>query len=568
MQRHAARHGVPLHAAIISTLVFLTCLSTAPGYATSSTTMTVNSRADPGSVGDMMLTLREALRLANGTLSWSALEPAEQAQVTCSAPPCTPGAASTDTIRFDPMVFPVDAPAWITLTTALPPLSGGGDMLDASGAGVILDGLLAGPDVSGLVISSGSNGNTIRGLQIVRFSGYGILVRGNTNRIEGNLVGLTWANVPEYGNIEAGIRIEAGAQGNVVGGTSAETRNVISGNGRSPGGSSPAAGHGLWISGASDNQIIGNYIGMNRDQTGSLGNLRAGILVDAGSQRNQIGGSNAGEGNLIVGNNASGIEIAGEGTAGQIVQGNTISGNGSDGLRLKSGAQQNTIGGNATGARNVITGNAGAGLFVRDSTTIYNLLARNLSYGNVGLGIDLAPFGVTLNDPEDLDTGPNELLNFPDFFSPATQAQIQGSACSGCVIELYKASGPGNGQGLFFVTATNADVRGVFTFTQPGLAYGTWVSATATDSHGNTSEFATNIQVGGHRTCSQPFPQFPDFTGEGNIDARDLLFVTARWQARQPDPPYLDDFDLDGDGVISIKDIQAVAKHWAEVCSE
>ena len=568
MRRHAARHGVPLLAATISTLVFLTILITAPGYATSSTTITVNSRADPGSIGDSTLTLREAIRLANGTLSWSALEPAEQALVTCSPPPCTPGAASTDTIRFDPMVFPVDAPAWITLTTALPPLNGGGDTLDGSGAGVILDGLLAGPDVSGLEIRSGSNGNTIRSLQIVRFSGYGILIRGNTNRIEGNLVGLTRANLPEYGNIEAGIRIEAGARDNIVGGTSAEARNVISGNGRSPGGASPAAGHGLWVSGASDNLIIGNIIGMNRDQTGNLGNLRAGVLVDGGAQRNQIGGSSAGEGNLIVGNNASGVEIAGNGTSGQMVRGNTISGNGSDGLRLKSGAQQNTIGGNVAGARNVITGNAGAGIFVRDSTTVYNTLSRNLSYGNVGLGIDLAPFGVTLNDPEDLDAGPNDLLNFPDFFPTATQDQVQGSACSGCVIELYKASGPGNGQGLFFVTATNADVRGVFTFTHPGLAYGTWASATATDHNGNTSEFATNVQVGGNRTCSQPFSQFPDFTGEGNIDVQDVLFVTARWQARWPDPPYLDDFDLDGDGVITIKDIQEVAKHWTEVCSQ
>lgn len=501
MRSHAARHGVPAVAIIFSTLfstLLLLSLVTLPGYATSSTTITVNSTQVPRVVQDGKITLDEAILLANGDpFLWNSLDPNERAQVTCDPAPCTPGASSADTIRFDPGVFPVAAPAFITVTSALPALTGGFDVIDGTDAGVILDGLNSDLDTPGLEIRS--DGNTIRALQIVRFYGPGILIRGNNNRVTGNLIGLTSAGLPGYGNAESGVRIEAGSEGNWIGGVGDQARNVISGN-----------GYGILIAGANANVIAGNYIGTNRDGTGSLGNQQAGIWIGGNAHDNRIGGTG--------------------------------------------------------GARNLIFGNRGAGIFVTGNSTRYNTLARNLTDDNGSLGIDLAPVGPTANDPDDIDLGPNDLLNYPEF-RLATMAQIRGSACLGCIVELYKASQEGGyGQGLFFVTSTTADVHGVFTFTNPGLAYGTWATATATDNLGNTSEFAANVQVGGPRACSQPWSDFPDFDGSGRIGIEDVMRVTARWQAAWPDPPYLDDYDLNQDHLINASDIQAVLNHWREEC--
>ena len=56
----------------------------------------VNSNADPGTLGDAELTLREAMRLAVGELTVGELSLAESQQVSGS-----PGSGSSDVIRFD-----------------------------------------------------------------------------------------------------------------------------------------------------------------------------------------------------------------------------------------------------------------------------------------------------------------------------------------------------------------------------------------------------------------------------------------------------------------------------------
>ena len=100
-------------------------------------------------------------------------------------------AQSGDTITFDPSVFPPAAPATIFLQaddfdSSLPNITQGGITIDASNAGVILDGRdIQGDHVNGLEIYS--NGNTIRGLQIINFSGSGIaLCGGSHNTIGGD----------------------------------------------------------------------------------------------------------------------------------------------------------------------------------------------------------------------------------------------------------------------------------------------------------------------------------------------------------------------------------------------
>jgi hypothetical protein len=91
-------------------------------------------------------------------------------------------------------------------------------------------------------------------------------------------------------------------------------------------------GHGILVNGASDNIIIGNYIGTNATGTQARGNFGSGIFVTTGA-RNRIGtdGDNVNdvaEANVISGNNTYGVwinggpaESGGLGTAQQWISG-------------------------------------------------------------------------------------------------------------------------------------------------------------------------------------------------------------------------------------------------------
>ena len=67
----------------------------------------------------------------------------------------------------------------------------------------------------------------------------------------------------------------------------------------------------------------GNLIGTDWTGTLPLGNTGAGVLVDAGSSSNTIGGPVGGARNVISGN-AEGIEITGTTTTGTDIAGNLI----------------------------------------------------------------------------------------------------------------------------------------------------------------------------------------------------------------------------------------------------
>src|SRR5207248_1787889 len=99
-----------------------------------------------------------------------------------------------------------------------------------------------------------------------------------------------------------------------------------------------------------------NYIGT--DGSIALGNATAGLIVDGGSKNNTIGGTTAGDRNLVAAND-KGVVIAGSGAIGNVVEGNYIGtnaagsgaiGNGKDGVLVYNGATTNTIGGTANGA--------------------------------------------------------------------------------------------------------------------------------------------------------------------------------------------------------------------------
>ena len=146
------------------------------------------------------------------------------------------------------------------------------------------------------------------------------------------------------------------------------------------------------------NVIEGNLIGTDISGSIALGNTGEGIVI-AYAQSNTIGGTAAGEGNVISGN-VYGINIL-DGASDILVAGNLIGvssdgtaaiANSLDGIILQGATTGDTIGGNSAGTGNVISGNASAGVEISGSGTTGNVVAGNLigtgSTGTVAIAND------------------------------------------------------------------------------------------------------------------------------------------------------------------------------------
>ena len=127
----------------------------------------------------------------------------------------------------------------------------------------------------------------------------------------------------------------------------------------------------------------GNFIGTDVSGTFDLGNNGDGLLVYASG--NTIGGTSSATRNVISGNGENGIEINST-SAGSVVQGNFIGTNATGTVAVGNSrwgiimnhAANNTIGGSAAGAGNVISGNLSYGVVLYGPTTTSNDLRGNL----------------------------------------------------------------------------------------------------------------------------------------------------------------------------------------------
>ena len=265
---------------------------------------------------------------------------------------------------------------------------------NATGTGAI-------PNQVGVVLTSGASNNMVGGTSV----GAGNLISGNSgsagvylsavgttlNTIAGNLIGTNAAGTAALANADTGITIANGAENNFIGGTSPSTRNVISGNGQS----------GIYLL-ASSNFVRGNYIGTDIVGASAIPNVH-GIRLQ--SDFNTIGGANAAERNTISGNLSAGITIPA--ASDNVILGNFIGTNSTGslavgngfGIEIRDGATRNQIGGAAEGSANVISGNLGSGIQMGHAGAPENIVQGNLigtdasgSYaiGNLGLGIYLA----------------------------------------------------------------------------------------------------------------------------------------------------------------------------------
>ena len=155
---------------------------------------------------------------------------------------------------------------------------------------------------------------------------------------------------------------------------------------------------------------------------------------------------------------------------------------------------------------------AGSGIILTppvDPAGVHNRFTANRIHSNGGLGIDLGNDGVTVNDDADLDAGPNDLLNYPTldtvFLVENDSFYVAGNACPNSRVELFLAqrylgddtiSDPTHhGEAWQYLGAAIAEGDGHFAFPKVGEGYWSYVTATATDPLGNTSEFSLNRQL-------------------------------------------------------------------------
>ena len=257
--------------------------------------------------------------------------------------------------------------------------TGGGNTITGSDIGTNAAGTAALPNGRDgiLIINSASNQISVN---IVSANvDHGVEVDGaaaTANVVAGNYIGTDASGTVDLGNGGIGATIGSGAHDNTIGGTSgAPTRNVISGNN--------GIGVSISSSGASGNLVQGNYIGTNASGTAAIGNSLHGVRVDSGAHDNTVGGTTAAARNIISGNTAAGVYVTDAGTTLNVVEGNyvgtdatgTIAVGNAGGLQIYNGADHNTIGGPSASARNVVSGNvSGVYLF---SSGAGNLVQNN-----------------------------------------------------------------------------------------------------------------------------------------------------------------------------------------------
>ena len=261
---------------------------------------------------------------------------------------------------------------------------------------ITLNGSSAGSNVNGLELAGGND--VVLGLAIDSFSGNGIQLDGKNNTISGNYIGVDATGTKAAGNGGCGVNAIWSSSGNVIGGTTALTRNVISANGASD----PYNCRGVLLNGSNKNTIEGNYFGTNAAGTAALGNFGDDVCLVSASN-NTIGGTAPGAGNLISGSGRVGIWLNGWTTNYNTIQGNLIGtdvtgtkalGNQITGI-MSAGSGNNLIGGTTDAARNVIAGNNQAGIDLQPGSWNFTIQGNyigtnatgtaaiaNIGYGN------------------------------------------------------------------------------------------------------------------------------------------------------------------------------------------
>ncbi|MFT5522124.1 MAG: ELWxxDGT repeat protein, partial [Pirellulaceae bacterium] len=395
------------------------------------------------------------------------------------------------------------------------------------------------------------SGNRVIGVAISGFPAAG-------NEVLGNFIGTSADGGSALGNLGIGVFI-GGSPGNRIGGGVTGEGNVISGN-----------SDGIRIArvDSENNEVVGNLIGTDLTGAVALGNRMSGVfLIDA--PNNVIGGPTPETRNVISGNSLHGVRIEGVQSTNNQVLGNfigtdfegnvsnpaTLLGNSDAGILIVDAAN-NIIGPHgefdavceAATPGNTIAGNQNASVRIDGDDATGNVVHCNAIFANEGFGIDLGSDGVTANDREDIDGNPNEFQNFPIVTlidGNQNETRVSGTLASTpsrnfrvdfyatditAATKLEHAQQGGRHIGQLSVTT---DATGYVSFRVDDLG-GTLshevITATATDSAGNASEFG---------------PFTPDLEGAGDFEIRTPVILVPGIFGSFP----LDDEDIIGDEI-------------------
>ncbi|NNC93132.1 MAG: DUF2341 domain-containing protein, partial [Acidimicrobiia bacterium] len=489
------------------------------------------------------------------------------------------GSANVDTIHFNiPTALTADghliAPGSVLPDITSPVTIDASTEPDFPGTPIVtLDGADAGFFLTtGFILADGADGSTIRGLVIRDFSNDGIQVAPSNDgsTIVGNYIGRLNVTGGDSGagtqNGASGIWVRG--SNTTIGGSNAVDRNVISGNGQ----------RGIVLNGEGVDgiRIENNYIGILPDASAALGNGTDAIRISNGADGTQV------IDNVIAHPGGHGVSVLSTGTptTGLIVQGNIF---GTDPgltadfsglysvINLEDGVSDSLVGGTGIGEGNVIA-NAGSDAanqnsisFKSDAGTGISILG-NSTYGSRGIGIDLDFDGVTSNDSGDGDSGPNDLLNFPEIVSaeesggtvtvtfdldvPANPDQYR--------VEFFTNPGGsnpgGNWEGESFASAVTVGPGTGLIHTFAGAtgevitATTTKIDTAATTGFSSTSEFSPQYTVAGGACADTDTDGLCDLEEDANTDA-DNDPATNPGPDTDGDtfPNYLD-ADDDGDG--------------------
>jgi hypothetical protein len=341
-------------------------------------------------------------------------------------------------------------------------------------------------------------GTAVAARNVISGNAYGIGIGGAAKgtTVAGNYVGTDASGTRDLGNSQYGVAGEGGSN-SVIGGTTIATRNVISGN--NAGGIGFAAS-GVRIAGnyvgtdASGTEALGNtFYGVYIDSGSN--NIIGGTSA---AERNVISG-NDGSGVLIANADTNANKVLGN-YIGTDKNGADVLGNSAHGISIYD-AKNTVIGSATAGGRNVISGNEGSGVNIYGDTATGNRILSNSIYANGGLGIDLGDDGPTPNDPGDTDTGANGLQNKPVLSSARKSSTgtttVRGTLNStpGKTFQVQFFSNPsGTEEGKTFLgsksVTTNGSGNVSFAYsTKKAIRLGQNITATATGA-GGTSEFS------------------------------------------------------------------------------
>jgi len=356
----------------------------------------------------------------------------------------------------------------------------GGLGVNQAGQGMIVGGTSAG--ASNLL--SGTNG--LYGVALNFATGNAFTPDGNL--VQGNFIGTDdTGTATVVNNNSVGVFVSGGNK-NLIGGTTAAARNIISGN----------TGDGIEVlNGSAQTLIQGNYIGVDVSSAVQLGNAadginHAGLNGTANGDETLIGGEVAGSANVISANGGNGIELGGATPDANGMIGSTVLGN--------------LIGTDTTGT--IAMGNSGSGILIDQGGS--NFVIGNIDVPAANTIAYNGADGVTINPALDPSTG-SSTFSIPVFGTSVTNNSIFSNGGAGVRIPSGNSNTVSRNSISFNSNlgidvdapgplvnsttcppATNGanNLQNAPALTATGSAGDILISATATDASGNTSEFS------------------------------------------------------------------------------